>query len=166
MNMFMFDAELVNLLSMERRFGGRTRMRGNAPRGRRERNKEDKLRRIKQAARKLFVANGYDEASTRQFATRAGVALGTLFLYAANKRHLLFLAVNDELEARSGASPVVTISNDCCSCPIPSIVRIAQEKGEIGTKNDARKVGTVIFAIFQIEIRRWLTSRKVVVEAR
>src|SRR5215467_2982206 len=47
---------------------------------------------------KLFIANGYDEASTRQIAVRAGVALGTLFLYAANKRDLLFLVVNDELE--------------------------------------------------------------------
>src|SRR5262249_5958564 len=98
MNTFMFDAELVKLLSLEHRFGGRGRMRAKAPKGRRELNKEDKLRRIKQAARKLFVANGFDDASTRQIATRAGVALGTLFLYAANKRDLLFLAVNDELE--------------------------------------------------------------------
>ena len=66
--------------------------------GRRELNKEDKLRRIREAARKLFVANGYDEASTRQIAVKAGVALGTLFLYAANKRDLLFLVVNDDLE--------------------------------------------------------------------
>jgi AcrR family transcriptional regulator len=66
--------------------------------GRRELNREDKLRRIGDAARKLFVANGYDEASTRQIAVSAGVALGTLFLYAANKRDLLFLVVNDDLE--------------------------------------------------------------------
>src|SRR5499427_5460958 len=66
--------------------------------GKRELNKQDKLRRIADAARKLFIANGYDEASTRQIAVKAGVALGTLFLYAANKRDLLFLVVNDELE--------------------------------------------------------------------
>ena len=65
---------------------------------RREVNKANKLRRIKDAARKLFVINGYDEASTRQIAVKAGVALGTLFLYASNKRDLLFLVVNDDLE--------------------------------------------------------------------
>jgi AcrR family transcriptional regulator len=70
----------------------------DAVKGRRELNKEDKLRRIKSAARALFIKNGYDEASTREIARRAGVALGTLFSYAANKRDLLFLVVNDELE--------------------------------------------------------------------
>lgn len=187
-------------------------MRGKAPRGRRELNKEDKLRRIKEAARKLFVANGYDETSTRQIATRAGVALGTLFLYAANKRDLLFLAVNDELEdAALRAAAVVrrdatfldnlltafrllyqsfgrepslsrlTLremmfydtghqakrfmkTRDRMVALCVEIVRIAQAKGEIGTTHDARKVGAVIFAIYQIEVRRWLTTRKVVVE--
>lgn len=69
-----------------------------APAGKREHNKQDKLRRITHAARTLFIANGYDEASTRQIAVKAGVAIGTLFLYAADKRDLLFLVVNDELE--------------------------------------------------------------------
>jgi AcrR family transcriptional regulator len=186
--------------------------RGKATKGRREINKEDKLRRIKEAARKSFVANGYDEASTRQIATRAGVALGTLFLYAANKRDLLFLAVNDDLEdvAASAAAAVrrdatflenllsafwllynffgkeprlsrLTLremmfydtghqakrfmkTRDRMISLCIDIVRIAQEKEEIGTNNDARKVGAVIFAVFQIEIRRWLTRQKVVVE--
>ncbi len=40
----------------------------------------------------------YDEVTMRQIARRAGVALGTLFLYADHKLDLLFLAVNDELE--------------------------------------------------------------------
>jgi AcrR family transcriptional regulator len=69
--------------------------------GRRELNKEDKLRRIMDAARRLFVTNGYDETSTRQIAIAAGVAQATLFLYARNKRDLLFLTVNDELELAS-----------------------------------------------------------------
>lgn len=69
-----------------------------APTGKRELNKQDKLRRITHAARMLFITNGYDEASTRQIAVKAGVAIGTLFLYAADKRDLLFLVVNDELE--------------------------------------------------------------------
>lgn len=66
--------------------------------GRRELNKEDKLRRIKAAARALFTTKGYDETNMREIAERAGVALGTPFSYAADKRDLLFLTLNDELE--------------------------------------------------------------------
>jgi AcrR family transcriptional regulator len=66
--------------------------------GQRERNKLDKLRRIKDAARELFVARGFDDTTTREIAIRAGVGIGTIFVYAANKRDLLFLIVNDELD--------------------------------------------------------------------
>ena len=68
------------------------------PIGQRERNKIDKLRRIKDAARELFIAKGFDDTMTREIAIRAGVGLGTIFVYAANKRDLLFLIANDELE--------------------------------------------------------------------
>lgn len=63
--------------------------------GRRERNKADKLRRIKQAAYELFGEKGYDQTTTREIARRAGVALGTIFTYASDKRDLLFLIFND-----------------------------------------------------------------------
>jgi AcrR family transcriptional regulator len=66
--------------------------------GQRERNKLDKLRRIKEAARELFVAKGFDDTTTREIAVRAGVGIGTIFVYAENKRDLLFLIVNEELE--------------------------------------------------------------------
>jgi AcrR family transcriptional regulator len=69
-----------------------------APPGRRELNKNDKLRRIKQAARKYFLTRDFDRATTREIAASAGIALGTLFIYATDKRDLLFLTVNDELE--------------------------------------------------------------------
>ena len=68
------------------------------PLGLRERNKRDKLKRIKDAARALFVAKGFDDATMREIALRAGVGLGTIFLYAENKRDLLFLIINEELE--------------------------------------------------------------------
>ena len=66
--------------------------------GLRERNKLDKLRRIKDAASELFVRKGYDDTTTREIAVRAGVGLGTIFVYAATKRDLLFLIVNDDLQ--------------------------------------------------------------------
>ncbi|SFZ84631.1 transcriptional regulator, TetR family [Devosia enhydra] len=65
---------------------------------RRERKKADKLQKIKDASLALFLTKGYDEATTREIARLAGVALGTLFVYAENKRDLLFLIYNDDLE--------------------------------------------------------------------
>ena len=47
--------------------------------GQRERNKRDKLLRIKNAARELFVSKGYDDTTTREIAIRAGVGMGTVF---------------------------------------------------------------------------------------
>jgi AcrR family transcriptional regulator len=71
---------------------------GDAALGQRERNKRDKLQRIKSAARELFVTRGYDDTTTREIALRAGVGMGTVFTYADNKRDLLFLIANEDLE--------------------------------------------------------------------
>ncbi|AEQ51291.1 TetR/AcrR family transcriptional regulator [Pelagibacterium halotolerans] len=62
------------------------------------RAKADKLRRIKDAALGMFLTKGFDKATTRDIARIADVANGTIFLYAANKRELLFLLYNDEIE--------------------------------------------------------------------
>jgi len=63
--------------------------------GKRDRNKRDKLHRIKDAARRTFAAKGFDAATVREIARRAGVAFGTVFLYARDKRDLLFLIYNE-----------------------------------------------------------------------
>lgn len=67
--------------------------------GLRERSKQDKLRRIKQAAREVFLEKGFDDATTREIAQRADVAIGTVFVYAADKRDLLMLIINNDLDA-------------------------------------------------------------------
>jgi AcrR family transcriptional regulator len=67
--------------------------------GARERGKRDKQRRIVGAARAVFVAKGYEAATTREIAAEAGVSIGTLFVYARDKRDLLLMVVNDELDA-------------------------------------------------------------------
>ena len=69
--------------------------------GRRELNKRDKLARIRNAARALFIEKGFDETTTREIALRAGVAIGTLFLYATDKRDLLLLLFDEELNKLS-----------------------------------------------------------------
>ena len=74
------------------------------PMGRRAANKGDKLRRIRAAARELFIEKGYEGATMRDIAARSGVGFGTLFDYATNKRDLLFLIFNPELVATLEAS--------------------------------------------------------------
>lgn len=63
----------------------------------RERNKLEKRERIRAAALKLFSEQGYDATTMRQVAQEAGVALGTLSLYATDKRDLSLLAFVDRI---------------------------------------------------------------------
>lgn len=71
--------------------------RAEIPIGLRERNKHEKVRRIKKAALDLFMSKGFENTTTREIAAKADVGLGTVFVYAETKRDLLFLVVNDEL---------------------------------------------------------------------
>ena len=67
--------------------------------GRRERNKQDKLRRIKQAARKLFYELGYEATTTQAIADAADIGSGTLFSYVRVKEDLLLMVFLDDLLA-------------------------------------------------------------------
>lgn len=64
----------------------------------RELNKLDKRERIRAAALDAFVRDGFDGASIGAIAEQAGVAKGTVFLYAEDKRDLLCLVMHDLLE--------------------------------------------------------------------
>jgi len=66
--------------------------------GLRERSKLDKRRRIKAAARAVFISKGYDAATTREIAAQADIGIGTLFNYAKEKRELLMMIINDDLD--------------------------------------------------------------------
>ncbi|WP_430593237.1 TetR/AcrR family transcriptional regulator [Humidisolicoccus flavus] len=65
-----------------------------APLGRRERNKQDKLNRIIESASALFSKHGVDEVTTQMIAEHADIGAGTLFLYAKTKGELLLLVQN------------------------------------------------------------------------
>jgi len=65
----------------------------------RERKKLETRERIRAAAAELFTRHGYGAATMRQIAKRAHVGLGTLFNYAEDKRDLVFLIFNEELNA-------------------------------------------------------------------
>lgn len=62
-----------------------------------EAKKEDKRLRLRDAAWDLFRDQGFEATTTKQIAERAGVASGTLFLYARDKGDLLFLVLNERL---------------------------------------------------------------------
>ena len=174
--------------------------------GLRERNKLDKVRRIKDAARELFIAKGFDDTTTREIASRAEVGMGTVFLYADNKRDLLFLIANDELEAITlkavagfrpessvlanllrtfrlhyeffGEQPALSrfklremmfydsgrqakrfqATRDRVISLLTDIIRAGQARGTIRRGEDPEFVGWVAFSIYQVELRRWLTS--------
>src|SRR5262245_40184505 len=180
---------------------------GGASLGQREKNKIDKLHRIKEAARELFLSKGFDDATTRAIASRAGVGIGTVFIYADNKRDLLFLVANDELEKTTDKADAGV--RDDASCLqnlltvfrhhyeffgrqpelsrlmlremtfydsgrqadrfqatrervirlVGSIVRRALDRRTIRASEDSDFVGWVAFCIFQVELRRWLTTK-------
>jgi AcrR family transcriptional regulator len=174
--------------------------------GLRERNKRDKLRRIKDAASELFVRKGYDDTTTREIAVRAGVGLGTIFVYAATKRDLLFLIVNEDLQrvvekAAATVRPERPMLDNLLRAfgahyryfaqepelsrlalremsfyatgpeaqkflktrqrlvaLITEIVRIAIDRKAISSTESPSLIGQVIFSIYQVEIRHWLSS--------
>lgn len=176
------------------------------PLGQRERNKRDKLLRIKNAALELFVSKGYDDTTTREIALRAGVGMGTVFTYANNKRDLLFLIANEDLEAttRKAAadiSPQASLMTNVLAIfrnhyeyfskrpdlsrlmlremlfydsgqqanefkttrekvisLVCEAVRLAQQNKTIGKQEDAREIGWMLFCIYQVEIRNWLSE--------
>jgi AcrR family transcriptional regulator len=65
----------------------------------REKKKLETRERIRAAAGELFTRRGYTAATMREIAQRAHVGLGTLFNYAQDKRDLVFLIFNEELNA-------------------------------------------------------------------
>ena len=50
------------------------------------------------AARKLFAEHGYDATTLREVAEQAGLGLGTLFNYISDKRDLIYLVFNQEVD--------------------------------------------------------------------
>ena len=180
---------------------------GDSP-GLREKNKSEKLLRIKAAARKLFIAKGFDDATTREIARLAGVGIGTVFTYADNKRDLLFLVANDDLaEMTAKAEASVRDDASCLENLVTvfrhhyelfgrqpelsrlmlremtfydsgrqatgfqatrdrfirlagSVVKTAMDRGTFRSSEDPDFIGWVAFSIYQVELRRWLTGKR------
>jgi TetR/AcrR family transcriptional regulator len=102
----------------------------------RESNKQDKLERITLAAQKLFGAKGISDVTTNEIAVAAGVAAGTLFLYAKTKGELLLLAQNADYEQahEAGLKAQATKSNsvDAIMALITPIIQCNRKHVENG----------------------------------
>jgi AcrR family transcriptional regulator len=66
--------------------------------GLREKNKERKRQIIQRATLDVLLEKGFDRATTREIAERAGVAKGTIFLYAHDKVDLCLMCINDDID--------------------------------------------------------------------
>lgn len=88
---------MTDLADQKLRTRGEQISESEAPAGRRERNKREKLQRIVASARKLFQRQGFNATTTQEIAQAAGIAQGTLFLYAKSKEDLLILVFRDEI---------------------------------------------------------------------
>ena len=67
--------------------------------GLRGRNKAEKLARIEKAGRALFARRGFDATTTRAIAEKAGIGIGTLFLYFPEKKDLLIHLFHRDIAA-------------------------------------------------------------------
>ncbi len=66
--------------------------------GVREKARLESIDRIISAARTLFVELGYDSTTLQKIADSSNLAIGTLFHYISDKRDLLYLISNEELD--------------------------------------------------------------------
>ncbi len=73
----------------------------NAPQSKRAHNTRQ---RIIESAISLFADLGYEKATTKELAARAGVSEGLIYRYFAGKRELLFAALGAE-QAKTGNEP-------------------------------------------------------------
>jgi len=81
------------------------------PRNRRPRDREEKRAEIVDAARRLFVEEGYDAASMTRLAREAGVVSNTLYWYFEDKDSIL-IAVLDAVLADSMTSYRTMLGSD------------------------------------------------------
>jgi AcrR family transcriptional regulator len=72
--------------------------------GLREKNKERKRQIIQRATLDILLEKGFDRATTREIAERAGVAKGTIFLYAHDKVDLCLMCINDDIDKLTDAA--------------------------------------------------------------
>lgn len=145
------------VVTTSRRAGADATAPGGKPLGLRERHKFDKRERISNAAITLFAQNGYEATTLRDIANSADVALGTLALYARDKRDLVLMIFNKVIpplmeRGRRQTDPAATLTENLVGFFEPFYLAYARDvtlyrivlgqihngpQGEHGKENDA-----------------------------
>ncbi|MHA6692493.1 TetR/AcrR family transcriptional regulator [Devosia sp. A449] len=135
--------------------------------GKREENKLRKLAKIAKAAKQVLSKKGFEAATMQDIAKVAGVGIGTLFLYADNKRDLAFLAAAEDFAITLGEArkvpttePFVDQVVDCVHQNFvlhhknPEMAKIILTEFLFFTGKQARQYGGGIVAMKEETTRR------------
>ena len=90
--------------------------------GVRELSKQESQHKILLAARQLFAELGYDRATLRQIAAKAGLTVGALFKHVSDKRDLIYFIFNEEVETITDVALAATRPYQTFQAKILSIV--------------------------------------------
>jgi len=95
----------------------------NVPRPTREHQKQERQRRILDAARRLFDRRGYGDTAMEDIARRAGLAVGTLYNYFSSKDDLLIAIFRRDSERVAALAERIVA--DPPADPVESIAALA-----------------------------------------
>lgn len=118
------------------------------PRGLRERQKQERERRIVAAASALFAEQGYAATAMEQIAGRAGLAVGTVYNYFDSKPDLLLRVVMRGRERQMAAGAAIV--RDPPPEPVEAICRLLLTQVEGATRH-AKRLWRVILATATLE---------------
>ncbi len=104
--------------------------------GLRDRQKQERERRIVKAAERLFARKGYAEVAMEDVAARAGLAVGTIYNYFPSKSALLLAIVRSETE--SLLERARKILDDPPSDPVAAVSAFTEIFLEDVTRDDRR----------------------------
>jgi AcrR family transcriptional regulator len=83
---------------------------------------DERRRELMNAARELFIEQGYEQTTMSSVARRAGVAQGTSYIYFASKQELLMAIMRELLETLAGVIGRLAERTDL---PAPAVLRQA-----------------------------------------
>jgi len=78
----------------------------------RNKNSSEKMKKITEISRRLFIQNGYDHTSVRDILTQAGISTGSLYNFFKNKEQILLFIYKEILEQINRTSEEITSGLD------------------------------------------------------
>ncbi len=98
---------------------------------------DERRKELIDAARELFLEQGYEQTTMNNIAQRAGVAQGTFYIYFSSKQDVLMAIMQELLEAVCGTILRLAERTDL---PAPAVLRLAMEECLTVVNQEARLV--------------------------